>query len=108
MRRRSDGHERFVGGFARRTSELDAEHGDVVVLPEGLGLLRDGGGRQVADGASALEAEELISRIHGFDDTIGEEGQAIAGLEREVAGREVDDLRCTEREGTFKVELRDR
>ena len=77
----SGSHEYFIGRFAGCAGELDAEHGDIVVLAEGLGLLHDGGGGLIADGPGAVEAEELVLGVHGFDDAVGEKGETVTRLE---------------------------
>jgi hypothetical protein len=73
----------FLGGRLCRAHPLQGQHCYVVLLSEGL----RGGGDVMrglrADCPGAVEAEELMLRVHGFDDSIGKERERVAGGELE-------------------------
>jgi hypothetical protein len=48
-------------------AELHAQHSNIVVLSEGLRLLRDGSSRLTADLLRPFEAEQLTRGIHGLE-----------------------------------------
>ena len=66
-----------------RRDEVKADYGDVVCLAEALGYLGYVAGWFVADLLGAFEAEELAFGVGGFDDAVGEEGEAVAVVELE-------------------------
>ena len=66
--------------------ELDGDHGDVVVLSEGLGCLGDGLSWLNAEFAGAIEAEKFAGVRLGFEDSVGDDGDTLSGSELE-AGR---------------------
>lgn len=70
---------------SRRGKPRDSEHGDVIFLAEGLRGGGDTAGGLCADFTCALEAVELTLWIHGFHDTIGQQGQRFAWRKREVS-----------------------
>ena len=62
----------------------DGEDGDVVLLAEGLGGLGQKECGLLAQVADAIEAEKLAGGLPGLDDTVGEQENAIAGMEVEA------------------------
>src|SRR5271156_4760444 len=67
-----------------RRCEGEGKHGDVVLLAELLCCFGDVVRGFSADGAGAVEAEELSCFGLRFDDAIGEEGERVSGGEVEA------------------------
>jgi hypothetical protein len=63
MRAPDSGRELGAGGEHRGGGKRDREHGDVVLLAEGLRLLRNRVRRPRADSPRALEAEQLAQAV---------------------------------------------
>lgn len=72
----------------------ESDDADVVFLAEVLGGFGNGGGGAagVEQGLDALEAEELLTGAGGFEDAIGDEDEAVFGLEIEAKRGEVGRL----------------
>ena len=64
-------------------SKTDGEHGDIVLLAEGLCGGSDLCGGTAADRAGTFEPEELASRVARFENAIGEESETVLGLKVE-------------------------
>ena len=77
------GFQRLCADFALLFLDhsRNRQHSDVIFLPEYLSGLDDERGGQVTDGASAIEAEQLILLILRFDDAVGDDQQAITVLQ---------------------------
>jgi hypothetical protein len=60
----------------------DGQDGDVVFLAEFFGGVGDVEGGLVAEVVDAVEAEEFAGGVTGFDDSVGEEPDAVAGRGR--------------------------
>jgi hypothetical protein len=63
----------FVGIYRSLGESGQIEHGDVVVLPEGLRSLRNGLRRLGADGGGSFEAEEVAGVVAGFDHPVSDD-----------------------------------
>src|ERR1051326_6023326 len=98
-RGRADGRGRRVSSSSRwLLDSFDAEHGEVVVEIRGLQMLLHGGDEPIKHGfqidaaerarslLDAWDAEKLASAIARFDDTVGEQDQAISGRKPAGAG----------------------
>ena len=57
---------------------VESEDGDVVLLAVAVGGGGEFGGGEAAEGEGAAEAEELAGVGAGFDDAVGDEGEACA------------------------------
>lgn len=75
--------EGLVGGMCGARGDVEGDDGDVVGLAEVFCGLRDVACRLVADLLGALEAEEFTVGVGGFDDTVGEEDEAVTTVELE-------------------------
>ena len=86
-------------------SKTDGEHGDIVLLAEGLRGGSDLCGGTAADGAGTFEPEELASRVARFENAIGEEGEAVLGLKVEDGLGVLRRAGDAEREAGFNGDL---
>jgi hypothetical protein len=76
----NSGWSRICQGIEGRCrSELKREHCDVVFLAKGLRGIGDLLRRLPADQRGSLKSEELAGWRLGFDDSIGEKGEAVTG-----------------------------
>ncbi len=84
---------RLTLNYAARTCDLaaDGEDGDVVLLAEGFGGISQVEGRLLAQVADAIEAEKLAGGLARLDHSVGEQENAVAGMEIE-AGLFIADL----------------
>ena len=74
------GNDKWNAVCGARSYEFDGDYRDVVYLAEVASGFRDFGGALGAEFLSAIETEELPAAVLGFNDTIGDEGEAVAGL----------------------------
>jgi len=95
--------EQRLIGSGWDAEEIYCDHGDVVLLAEDAGGLGDAGGGVAADVAGAVEAEEFAGTGPRLDDSVGDEGKAVAGGQLQGQGLVSGVGQDAEREGAGEV-----